>query len=819
MIGATVEIADFEEFKTPQIAWILLRTFVDDHEIARHAWKSSGLRPNIFQYCGFAGASIYEFLKLLCTTDQPPDITELRQMFPEYFKTLDRVDFRFDHVAPVARFLIDEARYLHNARALGLSDNIEVDDRSRRHVVERQIRNRIAIRIRALCSALLPYGGDFGEDWVALSRRLGSIAVRVKGSTIGCWHTSNADYSISSRSAVLLVQAIQNLNLSAALDWITNFFDSAGEAAAGPSAPLAPVAPQVVEVLPPERPVPAATIEAKSPTPAEITARSLAAWFALAKAGIPTFPVRLTWNSKKQKWDKPPAIDGWQQASTTDEEQIKAWYRDLPSALGIPAHHLVPGIWCGHPDLRLVVIDVDRHPGGADGVAAFQALVDANWLPIGPVTKTAGGGFHYIFRQPAGEPFGDTKGSLPDGVEVRGAGLIVAPGSIRPDGAMWRGRPSLGEAFPKGLVPELPDWIAALIRTSKPAKARAPKEEKPTPEAEPTPSAAPSGQRKASPETCANWTAAALTGNAAELAKALPGTRNNLTNALAYRMGRMVAPGWIAERTVIDAFLAASTSNSKIADDGGQEPILATIMSGLTAGKRKPLHDLPDHPWQPWRPLDGHDDNGWLLGFRSEIRALYRMRFPNNPGAVDAADERLIEIIQISADPWVIGREVRLLDVEYRRLADEPHGRRRGARLPAKMKPCDVSREVVDAYRQARKRAADKDRKAKKRAEEKALQDALDDLDDRVSVVLTFLRAAKAPQTTAQIMKAIKRKQAFDKLKGQSLRNAVLRLLEPSSPLHRLVIQTTGIAKNGKPTKLVAARREGDPATTTEAQL
>src|SRR5260221_13285361 len=151
MIGATVEIADFEEFKTPQIAWILLRTFVDDHEIARHAWKSSGLRPNIFQYCGFGGASIYEFLKFLCTTDLPPDITELRQMFPGYFKTLDRVDFRFDHVAPVARFLIDEARYLHNARALGLSDNIEVDDRSRRHVVERPVQRcylMVAILVR-----------------------------------------------------------------------------------------------------------------------------------------------------------------------------------------------------------------------------------------------------------------------------------------------------------------------------------------------------------------------------------------------------------------------------------------------------------------------------------------------------------------------------------------------------------------------------------------------------------------------------------------------------------------------------------------------
>src|SRR5229473_2003121 len=381
MIGATVEVADFEEFKTPQIAWILLRTFVDNHEIARHAWKSSGLRPNIFQYCGFGGALIYEFLKLLCTTDQPPDITELRQMFPGYFKTLDRVDFRFDHVAPVARFLIDEARYLHNARALGLSDNIEVDDRSRRHVVERQIRNRIAIRIRALCSALLPYGGDFGEDWVALSRRLGSIAVRVKGSTIGYWHASNGDHSISSRSAVLLVQAIQNLNLSAALDWITNFFDRAGEAAAGPSPPLAPVAPQVVEeVIPPDHDPPSPTpadvipIEEETPPPptqpvvkmeeqpsvpyisaarmAEIEAANLEAMLALASAGVPVFPARLDWNAEANKWDKRPAITGWKKAATTDLEQIRAWRRKLPLRLGLPAHRLVPGIWCGHRDLN-----------------------------------------------------------------------------------------------------------------------------------------------------------------------------------------------------------------------------------------------------------------------------------------------------------------------------------------------------------------------------------------------------------------------------------------------------------------------------------
>jgi hypothetical protein len=200
------------------------------------------------------------------------------------------------------------------------------------------------------------------------------------------------------------------------------------------------------------------------------------------------------------------------------------------------------------------------------------------------------------------------------------------------------------------------------------------------------------------------------------------------------------------------------------------------------------------------------------------MRALYRMRFPNNPGAVDAADKRLIEIIKFTNDPWVIGHELRFTFDEYQRLTEEPHGRRRGARLPGKMKPCDVTREVVDAYRYARKRAADKDRKTRKRAADKAELAAIDDLDDRASVVLILLRRAKTPRTTAQIMEGVKRSRAFRKLSRKSLRNAVLRLLEPASPLYGLVTQTVGVARNGRPTKLVAARREGNRAATTEAQ-
>ena len=36
---------------------------------------------------------------------------------------------------------------------------------------------------------------------------------------------------------------------------------------------------------------------------------------ALAKAGLPIFPAEVTFNEKKQKWDKEPLIKGWQAGS------------------------------------------------------------------------------------------------------------------------------------------------------------------------------------------------------------------------------------------------------------------------------------------------------------------------------------------------------------------------------------------------------------------------------------------------------------------------------------------------------------------------
>ena len=45
-----------------------------------------------------------------------------------------------------------------------------------------------------------------------------------------------------------------------------------------------------------------------------------------------------------------------------------------------------------------------------------------------PMTRTARGGAHLFFKQPTGEPLGNGRGELPDGIDVRGmGGSVIAP--------------------------------------------------------------------------------------------------------------------------------------------------------------------------------------------------------------------------------------------------------------------------------------------------------------------------------------------------------------------------------------------------------
>src|SRR5262249_61763250 len=99
---------------------------------------------------------------------------------------------------------------------------------------------------------------------------------------------------------------------------------------------------------------------------------NLTAALSLADAGLPVFPAGP---------DKRPLLAGWQEKASTEEEQIRKWWDSYPTAL--------PAIVVRRAGL--VVSDCERHPGGPDGVKAFNQLLGTNGAQLAnvPVTKTA----------------------------------------------------------------------------------------------------------------------------------------------------------------------------------------------------------------------------------------------------------------------------------------------------------------------------------------------------------------------------------------------------------------------------------------------
>jgi hypothetical protein len=295
---------------------------------------------------------------------------------------------------------------------------------------------------------------------------------------------------------------------------------------------------------------------------------NLAAALSLAAAGLPVFPAGP---------DKRPLLAGWQEKATTEEEQIRKWWGTHPAA--------VPAIVVGRAGL--VVIDCDRHPGGNDGVKAFNTLLRVNGGDLAdvPMTRTARGGAHLFFQQLKGNPLGNARGELPDGIDVRGVGgFVIAPGAVLPNGQSWRpinGTPLLAQAFKTGTIPEVPQWLANVIRRN-----RKPNGQGIAPSLADMPSADSSVRGEA-------YAAAALDGSVAELSAAPTGKRNEMLNAMAFRLGRMIARDWINEETVADALLGACDANRYLREHG-HRATMKTIQSGIEAGRKEPHPDLSD---------------------------------------------------------------------------------------------------------------------------------------------------------------------------------------------------------------------------------
>lgn len=118
------------------------------------------------------------------------------------------------------------------------------------------------------------------------------------------------------------------------------------------------------------------------------------------------------------------------------------------------------GVNCGRAGL--VVIDCDRHDESTDGVRNFHDLCDEHGFdPESTFTvSTPSGGRHYYFSRKGVDEdvrISNSRGRLPDGVDVRGSGgQVVGPGSRTSDGE-YRIISEATQAI------RIPDWLLDVL--------------------------------------------------------------------------------------------------------------------------------------------------------------------------------------------------------------------------------------------------------------------------------------------------------------------------------------------------------------------
>jgi hypothetical protein len=100
------------------------------------------------------------------------------------------------------------------------------------------------------------------------------------------------------------------------------------------------------------------------------------------------------------------------------------------------------------------VLDVDKDKGGEETLSELENANSS--LPETLVSRTGGGGKHYLFKLPDGIKVPSTIGKLGKGLDTRGeGGYIAAPPSIHPNGTLyeWEG----------GEISEAPQWLLKSI--------------------------------------------------------------------------------------------------------------------------------------------------------------------------------------------------------------------------------------------------------------------------------------------------------------------------------------------------------------------
>ena len=258
--------------------------------------------------------------------------------------------------------------------------------------------------------------------------------------------------------------------------------------------------------------------------------------------------------------DKKPRVKAWEHTAVNSPFTTMMDWSKHPEAL--------PGLPVGTHGL--VVIDCDRRPGRPDGVQAFEALCKREAIDLQQsfAVTTPTGGVHFYFRSEM--PYGNSRGSLPDGIDVRGkGGYVIAPGATLPDGRCYRLDYGSWDA-----IPPLPDALATLLRS------------KDTMAAPVSSVASPASARDV------GYAARVLDAEIAPLAALRPGAgRNAALNQASFALGTLVGNGSLDPQVAVHALYEAATANGHVAKHG-ESQTRKTIESGLNAGMGKPRSSL-----------------------------------------------------------------------------------------------------------------------------------------------------------------------------------------------------------------------------------
>jgi bifunctional DNA primase/polymerase-like protein len=306
-----------------------------------------------------------------------------------------------------------------------------------------------------------------------------------------------------------------------------------------------------------------------------------------ASRGWHVFPLKLR---EKVSYKSAAHSDGRKWGQTTDADEIARDFRQWPDAnIGI-----VTGEASG-----FFVVETDTADGHGEGVdgAAELAKLEAKHGAL-PATREAlspSGSVHRYFKHP-GFKIKNSASLIGPGIDVRGdGGMVVGPPSVKLGKGVYSWRNDLP-------IADAPPWLLDRIVAGK---------IKQEPELSISRRAAalvvdPHAVYGAEASHGDGYIEAALHGEYDEVARASKGKRNSQLNTSSLKLGHYVGGGVLDEQKVIDEMMAACEANGLLAHDG-REQCLATIDSGLSAGKAQPK-GIPERKLIRFPTADGQRD-------------------------------------------------------------------------------------------------------------------------------------------------------------------------------------------------------------------